>query len=182
MNRSGRTALPGLALDDLGPLFLMRYGPSDGGGQYSFRSRPKQHPRTLVRRRSGGQDIVDQQHCRVGAPAARVRIDWLRRSGRAQDEPLDDELHGEALADAGPGGDPGEVTLERERAERVRGALERLPEPQRVVVHLHRFEEMGFAEIGKVLGITEGSARVRAFRAYARLRELLAGFVAEEPS
>ncbi len=111
--------------------------------------------------------------------AARARIDWLRRNGRQAEQPLDDELDGDALADASPGTDPGAVALEKERAERVRAALARLPEPQRAVVHLHRFEGMGFAEIGRVLGITEVSARVRAFRAYARLRELLAELVAE---
>jgi RNA polymerase sigma-70 factor (ECF subfamily) len=114
--------------------------------------------------------------------AARVRLDWLRRNGRRADHEVDDELDGDAVPDPSPGADPGAAALEKERAGQVRAALEQLPEPQRVVVHLHRFEEMGFAEIGKVLGITEGSARVRAFRAYARLRELLAGFVAEEPS
>jgi RNA polymerase sigma-70 factor (ECF subfamily) len=42
-----------------------------------------------------------------------------------------------------------------------------------MIVHLHRFEELSFAEIGRVLGVSEGAARVRAFRAYARLREQL---------
>lgn len=111
--------------------------------------------------------------------AARVRVDWLRRNGRRTDE---DELDGETLPDEAPGSNPGTAALEKERAERVRTALEKLPEPQRVVVHLHRFEGLGFAEIGKVLGITEVAARVRAFRAYDRLRELLVDLVAEEPS
>jgi DNA-directed RNA polymerase specialized sigma24 family protein len=51
-----------------------------------------------------------------------------------------------------------------------------------VVVHLHRYEGLGFAEIGKVLGITEGAAKLRAFRAYEQLRTLLSDLVAEEPS
>ncbi len=109
--------------------------------------------------------------------AARVRIDWLRRSGRRGEE---EELDGDALADGDPAADPREVALGKERAERVHAALAGLPEPQRVVVHLHRFEGMGFAEIGEVLGISEVAARVRAFRAYARLRTLLADLVAEE--
>jgi RNA polymerase sigma-70 factor (ECF subfamily) len=72
--------------------------------------------------------------------------------------------------------------LGKQRAERVRLALDRLPGPQRVVVHLHRFEGLGFAEIGKVLGITEGAAKLRAFRAYEQLRTLLSDLVAEDPS
>lgn len=111
--------------------------------------------------------------------AARVRVDWLRRNGRRGDE---EELDAEVLEDPNPAGQPGALALEKERAALVRRALERLPEPQRAVVHLHRFEGLGFAEIGKALGITEGAAKLRAFRAYAQLRTLLADLVSEEPS
>ena len=97
--------------------------------------------------------------------AARVRLDWLRRHGRA----------GPA-----PGEDPAEAAAAGERDERVRAALDRLPELQRVVVHLHRFEGLSFAEVGRVLGISEGAAKLRAFRAYARLRSLLGGLVEED--
>jgi len=107
--------------------------------------------------------------------AGRVRVDWLRRNGRAE-EAVDEE----ALAGPESRDDPGGAVLAQERAERVRLALERLPEPQRVVVHLHRFEELGFAEIGRALGISEGAAKLRAFRAYGELRRLLADLVAED--
>jgi RNA polymerase sigma-70 factor (ECF subfamily) len=49
-----------------------------------------------------------------------------------------------------------------------------------MVVHLHRFEGLAFAEIGEVLGITAGAARIRAFRAYAILRERLRPLVQED--
>ncbi len=107
--------------------------------------------------------------------AGRVRLDWLRRQGRAAEEPLDGD-EGEPDRAVDPAG----AILGRERAERVRAALDVLSEPQRVVVHLHRFEGLSFAEIGRVLGIAEGAAKLRAFRAYRRLRELLADLVAEE--
>jgi RNA polymerase sigma-70 factor, ECF subfamily len=110
--------------------------------------------------------------------AGRVRIDWLRRQGRLE-EGGDDA---DSVADPEGRGDPANAVLAHERAERVRSALETLPEPQRVVVHLHRFEELGFAEIGKVLGISEGAAKLRAFRAYGQLRSALADLVTEEPS
>ena len=106
--------------------------------------------------------------------AARARVDWLRRQGRTEAEIEDDVV-------ADPRDDPGDAVVSQERAERVRAALDRLAEPQRVVVHLHRFEELSFAEIGRVLGISEGAAKLRAFRAYARLRALLADLVVEEP-
>jgi RNA polymerase sigma-70 factor (ECF subfamily) len=105
--------------------------------------------------------------------AARVRADWLRSLGRPVAE-LD-----EGAPDPDPRHDPGREVLASERAERVREAVGQLPEAQRVVVHLHRYEELSFAEIGRVLGISEGAARIRAFRAYDRLRTLLGDLVAE---
>jgi RNA polymerase sigma-70 factor (ECF subfamily) len=108
--------------------------------------------------------------------AARVRLDWLRRQGRAEAE-LDDEL-----PDPERRHDPADAIIGSERAERVRAALESLAEPQRVVVHLHRFEGLSFAEIGQALGISEGAAKLRAFRAYEQLRALLADLVEEEGS
>jgi DNA-directed RNA polymerase specialized sigma24 family protein len=42
-----------------------------------------------------------------------------------------------------------------------------------MVIHLHRFEGLSFPEIGSVLGCSAGAARIRAFRAYAILRERL---------
>lgn len=107
--------------------------------------------------------------------AARVRIDWFRGQGRPERE-----LDGEGVVDPDPRDDPGDAFLVEERAERVHAALERLSEPQRAVVHLHRFEGLTFAEVGRVLGISEGAAKLRAFRAYAQLRELLADLVTEE--
>ncbi len=112
----------------------------------------------------------------VFAIAGRARIDWLRRHGRVEVEA------DEALPDPAPHADPGAAAVARESADRVRAAIESLPEAQRAVVHLHRFEELGFADIGRVLGISEGAAKLRAFRAYGRLRELLADLVEEGPS
>jgi len=107
--------------------------------------------------------------------AARVRIDWLRRKGRVLEEQVDEEdlPHLAAPADAGDG------FMARERAERVRAAVDSLGEPQRTIVHLHRFEGLTFSEIGRVLGISEGAAKLRAFRAYEQLRKLLLDLVAE---
>lgn len=112
--------------------------------------------------------------------AARVRVDWLRRQGRTERERDERELEEEGAASPELQGDPGDPAVAEERAERVRTALELLTEPQRVVVHLHRFEGLSFAEVGRVLGISEGAAKLRAFRAYAQLRALLADLVTED--
>jgi RNA polymerase sigma-70 factor (ECF subfamily) len=62
--------------------------------------------------------------------------------------------------------------------DRVRAAVDALPESQRVIVHLHRYEGLTFAEIAGSLATTEGAVKLRAFRAYGRLRKQLAAFVA----
>jgi RNA polymerase sigma-70 factor (ECF subfamily) len=114
----------------------------------------------------------------VFAIAAHVRVDWLRRQGRAAEDEVDED----SLPNPEARGNPGTSLLAREREESVRAALDSLSEPQRVVIHLHRFEGLGFAEIGRALGISEGAAKLRAFRAYGLLRKLLADLVTEDPS
>ena len=51
-------------------------------------------------------------------------------------------------------------------AKRVEAALKALPEDQREVVLLHKFEGMKMEEVAEILGISSGAARVRAHRAY----------------
>ena len=62
------------------------------------------------------------------------------------------------------------LALERER---IRGALETLPEEQRQVVTLRFFSELSVSETASALGVREGTVKSRLSRARARLRELL---------
>ena len=111
--------------------------------------------------------------------AARVRIDELRRRHRLPRFTSDEEL--DHIEMQGPG--PSELDPDRKaRVRQVQAAIDALPPSQRMIVHLHRFEDMSFAEIGSVLGVSEGAARVRAFRAYAALRERLRPVMQEESS
>jgi RNA polymerase sigma factor (sigma-70 family) len=110
--------------------------------------------------------------------AARVRIDELRRRHRRPQSTSDDELE---RLEAEPDPEHGGSNIDREaRAHSIRDALDALPPAHRMVIHLHRFEELSFAEIGEVLGITAGAARIRAFRAYAILRDRLRPLMQEE--
>jgi RNA polymerase sigma-70 factor (ECF subfamily) len=99
--------------------------------------------------------------------------DLLRRRGReprirtAQNE----ELH---IADAVDKGDAPGVALERREWEgRLDRALARLPMKYREVVVLRHIEELDFRELGRLLKIPEGTAKVRAFRAREMLRTLI---------
>jgi RNA polymerase sigma-70 factor (ECF subfamily) len=55
----------------------------------------------------------------------------------------------------------------------VQKALARLPEARRDPLVLHHMLGMSFKEVGAVLGIGEGAAKVRAHRAVAELREAM---------
>jgi RNA polymerase sigma-70 factor (ECF subfamily) len=72
-------------------------------------------------------------------------------------------------SDTGPTG----LYLREELRQRVRGALATLGEVDREVLVLRYLEDLPFAEIAIVLGITENAAKVRHFRALERMRKLL---------
>jgi RNA polymerase sigma-70 factor, ECF subfamily len=105
--------------------------------------------------------------------AARVRLDELRQR-YGTNEHADEETLSRALDERGAR-DSRDAAASAEVVDAVRAALDRLPEAQRVVVHLHRYQGMTFGEIAAVLGTTEGAVKLRAFRAYDRLRRELAG-------
>jgi RNA polymerase sigma-70 factor, ECF subfamily len=105
------------------------------------------------------------------AIAARVRLDELRRRLR-----MPEDADEEALARAGEQA-PQDPPLDPEVKDAVRAALQALPESQRAVIHLHRYEGMTFAEIARVLGTTPGAVKLRAFRGYETLREQLKGLL-----
>jgi len=69
----------------------------------------------------------------------------------------------------------GEV-LRGESKEELRSSLDKLPENLRSVLVLKEYGGMNYKEIGRVLGITEGNVKVRAFRA----REALLSQLKEE--
>ena len=60
-----------------------------------------------------------------------------------------------------------------ERIENVRKSLSVLPEDDREVIILRYFEDMGFAEISKIVGKEEGALRVRVHRALKLLKNAL---------
>ena len=112
--------------------------------------------------------------------AARVGLDEHRRRARRPEEANDERLQQAAQGTAaGQAAQPdGQQLVERaELAAEVRTALERLPESQRVVIHLHRYEGLTFEQIGQVLGTTAGAVKLRAFRAYEQLRKQLSPLI-----
>jgi RNA polymerase sigma-70 factor (ECF subfamily) len=116
----------------------------------------------------------------VFAIAGRLRQDELRRAYLLPEAAGEEEIAAaEARLPPSGASEAEEALAERSRAARVRAALEGLPEAQRTVIHLHRFEGLGFAEIAEALGTTEGAVKARAFRGYERLRAELADLIRE---
>jgi len=80
-----------------------------------------------------------------------------------------------------PNGEAGaeERLVACERAARIRRAVEALPEKQRAAVLLHKYEEMDYREIARVLGCSESALKSLLFRAYETLRVQLAPLLSE---
>ncbi len=60
------------------------------------------------------------------------------------------------------------------RLREVRQAIESLPEKQRAAVLMHKYEEMEYSQIAKVLVCSESAVKSLLFRAYETLRSRLA--------
>jgi RNA polymerase sigma-70 factor (ECF subfamily) len=70
--------------------------------------------------------------------------------------------------------DPSELVLERENAERILAAIERLPAMQRTVLGLAAIEELPQTEIAEILGVPVGTVYSRLNAARESLRQQLA--------
>ncbi len=62
----------------------------------------------------------------------------------------------------------------RAKLREVRQAIQSLPSKQRAAVTMHKYEELGYAEIANVLRCSESAVKSLLFRAYESLRTRLA--------
>ena len=70
--------------------------------------------------------------------------------------------------------------VEDARVKMIRHAIDKLPEKQRAAVLLHKYEELDYAEIAKILSCSESALKSLLFRAYEALRVELAPLVAHQ--
>lgn len=75
---------------------------------------------------------------------------------------------------------PERASLEAELRERIAGHVSNLPARQREVLLLTAYEQLSPAEIAEVLSITVANVHVNLHHARARLKELLAAYLAEK--
>jgi len=64
-----------------------------------------------------------------------------------------------------------------ERMAAIRKCVETLPERQRTAVVMHKYQELDYREIARVLKMSESATKSLLFRAYETLREALKDFV-----
>ena len=68
--------------------------------------------------------------------------------------------------------------VEEVRKAMIRHAIDKLPEKQRAAVLLHKYQELDYGEIAKILSCSESALKSLLFRAYEALRVELAPLVA----
>jgi RNA polymerase sigma-70 factor, ECF subfamily len=101
------------------------------------------------------------------------------RMGISLDEPGEESGPAVELRDPRP--DAEQSLLERDRARLVAQALAELPERQRAAVLLHKYHDLGYGEIAKILGCSESALKSLLFRAYEALRARLAPLLSPPP-
>jgi RNA polymerase sigma-70 factor (ECF subfamily) len=77
----------------------------------------------------------------------------------------------EKLVSREPG--PSEFVLRQEMNERLRDALQQVPETDREIIILRHIEQLSVAEVAEVLQLPEGTIKSRHFRALQRVRTSL---------
>ena len=71
-----------------------------------------------------------------------------------------------------------EHLVQEAQREMIRHAIDKLPEKQRAAVLLHKYQELDYGEISKILSCSESALKSLLFRAYETLRVELAPLVA----
>jgi RNA polymerase sigma-70 factor (ECF subfamily) len=101
-----------------------------------------------------------------------------RRTERGY-ESLDEERQ-ETLGRQLPDGRPTveQHLIARVRLEEVRRAVQALPAKQRAAVLMHKYQEMEYSQIARVLSCSESAVKSLLFRAYETLRARLAHMAA----
>lgn len=108
--------------------------------------------------------------------ASHLALNWLRdeKYERGQ-ERLDDvtgDFPGRQISDHRPTVE--QELLYRVRVDEIRRAIAALPESQRAALLLHKYEEMEYTQIAKVLGCSVSAVKSLLYRAYETLRARLA--------
>lgn len=73
------------------------------------------------------------------------------------------------------GGDPLSKLVRKDSLDRIRRAMDSLPENQRTCMQLRDFEGLSYREIAEIVGISEGQVKVTIFRARQEVKKRVTG-------
>ena len=124
--------------------------------------------RTIQRFR--GQSSLRTWIYRIAVNQARNRHRFWRRRHRADQVSLDEHVaaYGEFLSSNGA--TPDRILAQKELAERLQSALDRLPFDQRTAIVLREVDGLSYDEIAFSLGVAVGTVKSRLTRARQALR------------
>lgn len=97
------------------------------------------------------------------------------KAGVSLDEP--DAKTGQTLDVAASTLSVEQEMVRRERRAAIRKHVDELPERQRTAVLMHKYQDLDYREIARVLKLSESATKSLLFRAYETLREKLKEFV-----
>ena len=150
----------------------------------------------MVRDPALAEDLAQEVFLRVYKARKRYRPDarfttWLYRIATnlalnairdrrgdgciAVDDGLDKEPAAARIPDRSPTAEQRLMDFDREKL--IRGAVEVLPDNQRAAVILHKYQDVDYRQIARVLNVSEGAVKSLLFRAYENLRRCLEPFM-----
>jgi len=100
-----------------------------------------------------------------------LRDNRYRQLEISMDQPVETNESEQPALEVADGAPTAEQQLvARTRTELIRNAINVLPEKQRAAVLLHKYQELDYGEIAKILGCSESALKSLLFRAYETLR------------
>ncbi|HZO54766.1 MAG TPA: RNA polymerase sigma factor [Bryobacteraceae bacterium] len=110
--------------------------------------------------------------------ATHLALNWIRDNRNTrQQESLDEEIVDGAARQVSDRRPSVEQCMVREaRMAEIRQAIESLPAKQRAAVLMHKYEELEYSQIARILECSESAVKSLLFRAYETLRLRLAHF------
>ena len=105
-----------------------------------------------------------------------LALNWLRDARREKGQASLDEPAGEgpAIQVADTHANAEQRMVGEARADEVRQAIQALPENQRAAVLMHKYQDLGYAQIAEALECSVPAVKSLLFRAYESLRARLA--------
>ena len=117
-----------------------------------------------------------------------LAIDAVRRERTALKDAVEDVREadlaegGEGILATALGSDPQESALRRELAEKIREALDALPEKHRTILVLREVEGLSYEELAERLGIHKGTVMSRLFHARKKMQAALREYAGLAPA